>query len=170
MASRYFAYSPFNGPLSVPILFGMSPEPLKRIVYVSTALTDFSHDELVDLTSKSAERNRREGITGVLCYLGGEFLQVFEGPPERVDDLWERLNRDGRHTCLQVLVESPAAERLFEAWGMGLCDLESTASAARSEFRAVARFLQHAELKEDAVTAGLIRHFQALSGREADAA
>ena len=47
-----------------------------EIVYVSSATRPFQEAELQDLLLKARENNARLGVTGMLLYIGGNFMQL----------------------------------------------------------------------------------------------
>ena len=96
------------------------------IVYVSTATALFSVDMLTDLLEASRRRNAAAGISGMLLYKGGNFMQVLEGPEDAVHQLYERIERDPRHHGSIVLIKGTQAQRQFPEWLMGFCDLGAT--------------------------------------------
>jgi hypothetical protein len=95
------------------------------LVYVSSAVTPFSGSELVDLLKKSHEKNATLGITGMLLYKDGNFMQVLEGEEEVVRTLYTRIAGDPRHRGLHTLLQRPLAERQFPDWSMGFRDLNA---------------------------------------------
>ncbi len=54
------------------------------LVYVSSAVRPFSRVDLDDLLATSRANNARVGITGMLLYKDGNFMQVLEGDEEAV--------------------------------------------------------------------------------------
>ena len=90
-----------------------------QLVYVSSASADLSEDDLKDVLCHAGEANRVVGITGMLVYLDGCFLQVLEGRRECVRDLFARIEADPRHCGARVLIESDVAKRAFPDWSMG---------------------------------------------------
>lgn len=78
-----------------------------------------SENELVVLLVQARENNRRDGITGMLIYADGWFLQAIEGPEYAIEDLWARLGEDTRHDRIEKLREETIARRAFEDWTMG---------------------------------------------------
>jgi hypothetical protein len=93
--------------------------PLHSVVYVSTATRPFSPAELNELLSLSRERNQASGITGMLLFKDGCFIQAFEGEKEAVRNLQLRIERDPRHHNIVVLMNGPIDQRDFSAWTMG---------------------------------------------------
>jgi hypothetical protein len=49
------------------------------LVYVSSATKPFSPDELSELLAQARVDNAALGITGMLLYSNGNFMQVLEG-------------------------------------------------------------------------------------------
>src|SRR6266496_3606353 len=95
------------------------------LVYVSSAVKPFSRSELVDLLAKSHENNTALGITGMLLYKNGNFMQVLEGEEHVVRALYARIGLDSRHRGLLTLMQGPLAERQFPDWSMGFHDLNA---------------------------------------------
>lgn len=89
------------------------------LVYVSYATTPFSEADLEALLQKSRSNNTRDGISGMLLYRDGDFLQVLEGPEESVRAAYTRIARDSRHGRIMMLDESEIGERNFADWSMG---------------------------------------------------
>ena len=94
--------------------------PLLSIIYTSKATTRVT-PEMVELISEtSARNNRRIGVTGLLLYGSGNYLQVMEGEAENVGTLFQRIQKDPRHTDCKVLHRQPTGKRCFEGWQMGI--------------------------------------------------
>ena len=89
------------------------------LVYVSFATVPFSDADLVALLEKSRRNNTRDGISGMLLYRDGDFLQVLEGPEDAVRAAYARIARDNRHGRIMMLDESEISERAFGDWSMG---------------------------------------------------
>jgi hypothetical protein len=58
------------------------------------------------------------GITGMLLYVEGGFMQVLEGEDEAVAAVYARICNDKRHWNTQVLLDRHAP-RAFRDWSMG---------------------------------------------------
>lgn len=107
------------------------------IVYVSAATKPFSKSELLELLAKARENNQRLGVTGLLLYKDGDFIQLLEGEASAVKALFSTIQRDSRHACSTVLTEGEAEGRLFSDWSMGFRDLsdpEVQATPGYSQF------------------------------------
>src|SRR5579862_5466060 len=103
------------------------------MTYVSSATELFSTEELTDLLLHSREANERAGLSGMLLYKDGNFMQTVEGPGEAVEDLEARLARDPRHRGMLVLLRGERQQREFDGWSMGFRDLTVAADLAEVE-------------------------------------
>jgi hypothetical protein len=92
-------------------------------MYASRAVPALDHEELLAIVRRSRADNPGLGITGVLCYSGGIFLQVLEGGRSPVNRLYQRIVADPRHTQVELLAYEEIAERRFAGWAMGQVDL-----------------------------------------------
>jgi Sensors of blue-light using FAD len=107
---------------------------MKHIVYLSQAVHPLSDQQLEALLTQCQRDNARTGITGILFYSHGHIAQLFEGEPEIVDALFERIARDGRHSHVQKLVERPITVRSFADWAMAFHPLQPAAFSALQAF------------------------------------
>jgi hypothetical protein len=95
------------------------------LLYVSSAVNAFSKDALIELLAKAREQNTRLGITGLLLYRDGNFMQALEGEEKTVRALADRISADPRHQGVIILYTAPIKERQFPDWAMGFYDLHS---------------------------------------------
>lgn len=95
---------------------------LVRLLYVSR-LADASPDAIETILVQSREHNPPSGITGVLCYGDGIFLQAIEGGRPAVNALYGQILRDPRHHQVELLHYEEIAERRFGCWTMGQVNL-----------------------------------------------
>lgn len=94
-----------------------------RIVYVSSASHYFEISEIENMLELSRDKNERIGISGMLLYKDGNFMQCLEGEEEAVTKLANTIKSDPRHTGFLVLMSGPADRRLFSNTPMGFHDL-----------------------------------------------
>ena len=73
---------------------------LHALVYVSTARHRLSLDEIDHLLERARVRNEREGVTGVLLYNDGNFMQYLEGPAAGMSVVYAAIQRDALHAGL----------------------------------------------------------------------
>lgn len=93
---------------------------LRTIVYVSSATHQLSEAEMEALLLDARETNQRHGITGILLYGEGNFMQCFEGPPDAVTLIYARIRASRQHHDLITLMDEPSTERYFPGWYMGV--------------------------------------------------
>ena len=98
-----------------------------QLVYASGAVCPFSKLDLDRLLLKARARNRAHGVTGMLLYHSGSFLQVLEGPVEGVDSIFASIERDPRHRNTKILQRKSISLREFTEWTMGFEDTSSGA-------------------------------------------
>ena len=96
----------------------MLHEHLRSIVYTSTAARPMHHADMESLLIQARDFNRENGITGVLVYRDGMFLQCFEGEPAAVVATYERIRASRRHRGISELLNAPMAVRSFADWRM----------------------------------------------------
>jgi hypothetical protein len=92
---------------------------LVRLLYASRAVPAVDQEELLAIVRKSKANNLKLGITGVLCFSQGIFLQVLEGGRAPVNRLYNRIVGDNRHTDVELLCYEEIGERRFAGWSMG---------------------------------------------------
>lgn len=126
------------------------------LTYQSRATTKPSNEDLATLMAQARQRNRESGVTGMLLYQDGRYLQTLEGPPEGLDSIWSSVRKDGRHADIEVLTQHLVPARLFSDWDMLLYRrTENEARTLRSRF--------------GARQTGLARHVSVLANRALNA-
>ena len=91
---------------------------LVRLLYASRAV-DTSAAAIDAILSQSRQSNPLCGITGILCYGGGIFLQAIEGGRMPVSELYGHIQKDPRHKDVVLLHYEEITERRFGGWTMG---------------------------------------------------
>lgn len=107
-------------------------QTLLELVYVSNAFPDdFPRVELERILASARRRNAELGVTGVLLYQAGTFLQLLEGPADAVRHLYaDIIHDDPRHRALVHCWEQSIVARSFPQWWMGYIDGGSLSEAA----------------------------------------
>jgi Sensors of blue-light using FAD len=95
---------------------------LVRLVYASRA-ADPAAAATEAILAESRSHNPGCGITGVLCYGGGIFLQALEGGRTQVSELYGHIQKDVRHKDVVLLDYEEITERRFGGWTMGLVNM-----------------------------------------------
>jgi hypothetical protein len=96
---------------------------LVRLLYVSRALDPNVNAETDSILDSSRQHNIANGITGILCYGGGIYLQAIEGGRKQVNELYGHIIRDTRHKDVVLLHYEEITERRFGGWTMGKVNL-----------------------------------------------
>lgn len=91
---------------------------LVRLLYCSRAVNP-SGEAVEAILREGREHNPSCGITGILCYGDGVFLQCIEGGRMQVSELFATIQRDPRHKDVALLHYEEVSERCFGAWSMG---------------------------------------------------
>ncbi len=96
---------------------------LVRLMYASRATAAPADGDLAAILKASREHNPAEGITGLLCFTDGTFVQVLEGGRNAVNARYKRIVEDARHRDVILLGYEEIAERAFAGWTMGQVNL-----------------------------------------------
>ena len=102
-----------------------------HLIYVSQAASQMSEDELAAILKKSRDYNTRDGISGLLIYKftpsenRANFMQLLEGPKDRVLAAFGRIEADKRHHTKIVLEQGEIDDRHFPDWSMGFRNADS---------------------------------------------
>ena len=87
-----------------------------RVTYLSQEALPLSSDGVLGLLTQCHRNNTDRGLTGMLLFGNGTFLQTLEGEAEVVDGLMDKISRDPRHTGMKVLRREAITERLYSQW------------------------------------------------------
>jgi len=96
---------------------------LVRLLYVSRAVEPESTQAIDAILASARNHNLAQGITGILCYGGGIFLQAIEGGRNQVNTLYAQILQDQRHKDVVLLHYEEISERRFGGWTMGQVNL-----------------------------------------------
>jgi hypothetical protein len=107
-------------------------------MYVSRAVPAVDQDALVAILRKSKTNNPPLGVTGVLCFSEGIFLQVLEGGRSAVNRIYNRIASDSRHTDVELLRYEEIGERRFAGWSMGQVNMARLNPALLLKYSATA--------------------------------
>jgi hypothetical protein len=112
------------------LLQGLQQETmaLNELIYVSTMAGVSEHD-LGAILESSIRHNQLNGITGMLLYYRGGFMQVLEGDEANVLETFGRICADKRHHDVLTLSLAETPFRHFENWSMGYKYVDASAVA-----------------------------------------
>ncbi len=128
---------------------------VRQIVYISSSPSRDEPKEIAAILAAARRNNAAEGITGLLAFVDGSFLQVLEGEAGAVSRRFEIIRRDARHSFVIKLLDRDVPERMFPDWSMAwrACPPDHPAAA---EVRAIARRGEIAPATGDAALEALI--------------
>lgn len=91
------------------------------IIYSSHATDQLAMAQrgLEHLLAASRTRNLQRGITGLLLFRDGIFIQLLEGETADVRCVYRLICEDPRHHSPVKLLEEPMSSRRFPGWSMG---------------------------------------------------
>ena len=92
---------------------------LVRLLYVSRSVKPETPQDTESILNSSRDHNISNGITGVLCFGGGIYLQAIEGGRNQVNALYSHIVKDPRHKDVVILDYQEISERRFGGWTMG---------------------------------------------------
>ena len=98
-------------------------ERLFQLIYLSSATSLFSREDLVTLLVHCRANNERNHLTGMLLYKDGNIMQVLEGEQTAIERVFAAISQDPRHKGIIVLSKGEIPQREFGEWSMGFRDL-----------------------------------------------
>lgn len=135
---------------------------MRQLIYVSAGHRRDMRADVEGILAAARRNNARNGVTGVLLYSGGAFLQVLEGEGDAVEATFQRISRDPRHGSVTIVGDWEIADRSFANWSMGWRELgesDPLAGAVRS-----IRAADDAVTSNDQMVDEIIRSFMENSG------
>ena len=102
---------------------------MHRIVYISGETARLGRPDLEALLTESRGRNEQLGITGLLLYHHGNFMQILEGEEADIRGVFESIRRDPRHYRVITVLDEPIGQRDFPGWSMAFREINLNAEA-----------------------------------------
>ncbi|MCB0264814.1 MAG: BLUF domain-containing protein [Calditrichia bacterium] len=113
---------------------------LVQLLYTSKISGKIGMADLTQIKDAAANHNPPLGISGMLCFGEGYFLQVLEGDAVIVNKHYQRISADPRHTDLVLLDYSHITKRNFHNWHMGHFNLNQLKEGLILKYATVAHF------------------------------
>lgn len=88
------------------------------VIYVSVADPLIGAEDIAALLGDAQRNNARDGLTGALIYNGHNFMQLLEGPADKVEACLATIRRDTRHTGMVEIRRRDVERRDFAGWSM----------------------------------------------------
>lgn len=105
-----------------------------QVIYASTGRNLFTEKKLNNLLEESRSANLKIGITGLLAYKDGNFMQSLEGQEQKVIELMQKISRDTRHFGIILMCKGFVERREFSNWSMAYLNLSGDPSEGFSDF------------------------------------
>lgn len=92
---------------------------LISLIYASKISAGFNPKHMEDILEAARKKNEANGITGILFFNRKYFLQCLEGTQEKVNETYNDIVKDERHSKLVILHYQDISTRVFSDWHMG---------------------------------------------------
>lgn len=89
------------------------------ICYISNATTLLDEFELRKLFNFCRVENKHRGITGILIYKEGTFIQLLEGDESEISSLFEYIILDSRHNQITKVLDRSIKQNIFKDYKTG---------------------------------------------------
>lgn len=128
-------------------------------VYLSKASEGTDTAAIKSIVEKSKENNLNSGISGILFYKDGYYMQYLEGSREAVDSLMTAIKSDTRNTEVKEVLSGVSRNKLFSG-SMEFIDLENISGQESALHGVKAEEISLTGLTQDtALVMDIIRHF-----------
>ena len=93
---------------------------MESLLYISESRipSSDSENELNRILAAAHTFNPSVGITGALVFTGAHFAQVIEGEEDSISSLISSIERDQRHSQVNIVARDTLLERRFPDWSM----------------------------------------------------
>ena len=108
---------------------------LHQIIYTSHATELMDGPQLVALLERARSNNTKLGVTGLLLYGQGSFMQTIEGDAAVLRRLYATIERDPRHDGVIVICDDPISQRSFADWSMAFREITEADAEGLAGFR-----------------------------------
>lgn len=88
------------------------------IIYVSVADPLIGSDDIKAILDSARRNNARDGLTGALLYTGYNFMQLLEGPADKLGACLQAIREDPRHSGMVEIRRRQIEQRDFADWSM----------------------------------------------------
>ncbi|MFM9945344.1 MAG: BLUF domain-containing protein [Bacteroidia bacterium] len=99
-----------------------------ELVYRSKAIDEIKEQDIVNILAISRKFNAENEITGCLIFFNNRFIQILEGNKNKIQELYTKIQKDKRHSNVQLLSQGDKVKRIFIGWSMAFYKFESEKS------------------------------------------
>lgn len=105
-----------------------------RIIYISKVQKSFKYKELLNFETMISEKNKKSNLTGFLLFSNEYFVGTIEGERTQLNDLFNRISKDERHSEIEIISYEHIVNRKFSLWGMSLLESSEGYKAIRKKY------------------------------------
>ena len=91
---------------------------LFHLTYRSIAIPEITIEQIGEILKTARNFNSKNDISGCLVFSKGYFIQLLEGSKDTIEELMDSIERDKRHTNIDILSQGEMKKRIFETWDM----------------------------------------------------
>ena len=93
--------------------------PKVELIYCSKAIATLSNEDLGVIINIANTKSRSMGISSVLCFANGHFIQLLEGNGAEVNALYGEISRKTQHSRIQLISFKVAEKDSFATQHFG---------------------------------------------------
>lgn len=124
---------------------------LTQLVYYSISSIKITAEVIYDIREISIRNNSKKNITGCLLYHDNVFLQLLEGENENIDNLYESIQKDKRHSTVTLIMKENVKERMFPGWSMAFHEFNNGDSNANQFIKNIVFFSENSDKKTKSI-------------------
>lgn len=98
----------------------MTQTALMQLAYISDCHSGTTPATVAGIHQQAKRNNAVNKVTGGLLTTDKHFMQLLEGEPQQVEQTYQRIRQDERHTNVRLIFSRNIAQRQFPNWHMGL--------------------------------------------------
>ncbi len=116
---------------------------LVRLLYASEKSKHFQEVDLELILKSARNHNKKNNVTGCLCFNRNYFLQCLEGSRTKVNETYHRILNDHRHDKIVLLDYREIPQREFGEWFMGYLPETKTTRPLNLKYSPHEKFIPH---------------------------
>jgi hypothetical protein len=93
------------------------------LLYISRMKEEYNKEDIEYMLNLFREKNKENGISGLMLYYEGNIIQYIEGNKKDVYILYNNIKNDIRHYNITKVVDESVIKRNFVNWQMGFKEL-----------------------------------------------
>ena len=98
----------------------MTQSALMQLAYISDCQSGITPAAVAGIHQQAKRNNAINNVTGVLLTTDKHFMQLLEGEPLQVEQTYQSIRQDSRHTNVRLIFSRNTTQRQFPNWHMGL--------------------------------------------------